>query len=83
MAESYAPPDWKKALTGRQFERSGMQAYGAAKLFNIMLAKEYSKRLKVTCALRFVCHAHLLCSVVAMALECTPRLLGCTMAGCL
>lgn len=46
MAESYAPPDWKKALTGRQFERSGMQAYGAAKLFNIMLAKEYSKRLK-------------------------------------
>ena len=47
MAESYAPPDWKKALTGRQFERSGMQAYGAAKLFNIMLAKEYSKRLKV------------------------------------
>ena len=47
MAESYAPADWKKALTGRQFERSGMQAYGAAKLFNIMLAKEYSKRLKV------------------------------------
>lgn len=47
MAESYAPPDWKSALTGRQFERSGMQAYGAAKLFNIMLAKEYSKRLKV------------------------------------
>lgn len=47
MAESYAPPDWKGALTGRQFERSGMQAYGAAKLFNIMLAKEYSKRLKV------------------------------------
>ena len=47
MAESYAPSDWKSALTGRQFERSGMQAYGAAKLFNIMLAKEYSKRLKV------------------------------------
>ena len=47
MAESYAPSDWKKALSGRQFERSGMQAYGAAKLFNIMLAKEYSKRLKV------------------------------------
>ncbi len=47
MAESYAPADWKSALTGRQFERSGMQAYGAAKLFNIMLAKEYSKRLKV------------------------------------
>lgn len=47
MAESYAPPDWKKALTGKQFERSGMQSYGAAKLFNIMLAKEYSKRLKV------------------------------------
>ena len=47
MAESYAPPDWKQALTGKQFERSGMQAYGAAKLFNIMLAKEYSKRLKV------------------------------------
>ena len=47
MAESYAPADWKKALTGKQFERSGMQAYGAAKLFNIMLAKEYSKRLKV------------------------------------
>lgn len=47
MAESYAPSDWKKALTGKQFERSGMQAYGAAKLFNIMLAKEYSKRLKV------------------------------------
>lgn len=46
MAESYAPSDWKKALTGKQFERSGMQAYGAAKLFNIMLAKEYSKRLK-------------------------------------
>ncbi|KAL0042386.1 hypothetical protein WJX77_010878 [Trebouxia sp. C0004] len=46
MAESYAPADWKSALTGRQFERSGMQAYGAAKLFNIMLAKEYSKRLK-------------------------------------
>jgi hypothetical protein len=49
MAESYAPADWKSALTGRQFERSGMQAYGAAKLFNIMLAKEYSKRLKVYC----------------------------------
>ena len=49
MAESYAPSDWKSALTGRQFERSGMQAYGAAKLFNIMLAKEYSKRLKVYC----------------------------------
>ncbi len=49
MAESYAPSDWKSALTGRQFERSGMQAYGAAKLFNIMLAKEYSKRLKVCC----------------------------------
>ena len=47
MAESYAPSDWKSALTGRQFERSGMQAYGAAKLFNIMLAKEYSKRLQV------------------------------------
>lgn len=47
MAESYAPADWKSALTGRQFERSGMQAYGTAKLFNIMLAKEYSKRLKV------------------------------------
>ena len=47
MAESYAPPDWKGALTGKQFERSGMQAYGAAKLFNIMLAKEYSRRLKV------------------------------------
>jgi len=47
MAESYAPSEWKKALTGKQFERSGMQAYGASKLFNIMLAKEYSKRLKV------------------------------------
>lgn len=61
MAESYAPPDWKKALTGRQFERSGMQAYGAAKLFNIMLAKEYSKRLKVSaCAVRCLPQPHLL-----------------------
>ena len=55
MAESYAPPDWKGALTGRQFERSGMQAYGAAKLFNIMLAKEYSKRLKVSCHTLVTC----------------------------
>ena len=47
MAESYAPPDWKGALRGGTAERSGMQNYGAAKLFNIMLAKEYSRRLKV------------------------------------
>lgn len=47
MAESYAPPDWKGALRGNTAERSGMQNYGAAKLFNIMLAKEYSRRLKV------------------------------------
>lgn len=66
MAESYAPSDWKGALTGRQFERSGMQAYGAAKLFNIMLAKEYSKRLKVcqrSIGIRHV-HLFLICATV-------------------
>ena len=63
MAESYAPSDWKSALTGRQFERSGMQAYGAAKLFNIMLAKEYSKRLKVCQGYYRIRQVHLFSSV--------------------
>lgn len=67
MAESYAPSDWKKALTGKQFERSGMQAYGASKLFNIMLAKEYSKRLKVChrCIFVSVCHVYLIDTLFA------------------
>ncbi len=42
--------DWKDVLQGKhgKDDRSGLGIYGTTKLFNIMLAKEYSRRLQVT-----------------------------------
>lgn len=41
--------DWKDILQGKdgKDQRSGVGIYSTTKLFNIMLAKEYSRRLQV------------------------------------
>ena len=49
IAEAVGRSDWKDLLQGKDNKdnRSGMGIYGTTKLFNIMLAKEYARRLQV------------------------------------
>ena len=48
LAESVGRPDWRDLLTGKgsKDKRSGLGIYGTTKMFNIMLAREYSRRLQ-------------------------------------
>ena len=48
VLEQTGRSDWKDLLTGKdgKDDRSGLGIYGTTKLFNIMLAKEYSRRLQ-------------------------------------
>lgn len=50
IAENAGRSDWRDVLQGKHNKdnRSGATVYGTTKLFNIMLAKEYSRRLQVT-----------------------------------
>lgn len=50
IAENAGRSDWRDVLQGKHDKdnRSGATVYGTTKLFNIMLAKEYSRRLQVT-----------------------------------
>ena len=49
IAENAGRPDWRDVLQGKDNKdnRSGMTTYGTTKLFNIMIAKELYRRLKV------------------------------------
>ena len=51
VAETVGRPDWKDLLTGKgnKDNRSGLGIYGTTKLFNIMLAREYARRLQARC----------------------------------
>lgn len=48
IAETAGRSDWRDVLQGKddKDKRSGATIYGTSKLFNIMLAKEYSRRLQ-------------------------------------
>lgn len=49
IAENLGRSDWKDLLTGKgsKDNRSGLTIYGTTKLFNIMLAREFARRLEV------------------------------------
>ena len=49
VLEQLGRSDWKDVLQGKhdKDDRSGLGIYGTTKLFNIMLAKEYARRLQV------------------------------------
>ncbi|KAL3155087.1 hypothetical protein ABBQ38_011150 [Trebouxia sp. C0009 RCD-2024] len=48
IAENLGRSDWKDLLTGKgnKDNRSGLTIYGTTKLFNIMLAREFARRLE-------------------------------------
>lgn len=58
VTETVGRSDWLDLLHGRDHkdERSGIGIYGTTKLFNIMLAKEFSRRLKQRGIDGFACH---------------------------
>ena len=66
IAENAGRSDWRDVLQGKHDKdnRSGATVYGTTKLFNIMLAKEYSRRLQVT-----------ICKVWVAYMGCAVRLL--------
>ena len=74
IAETVGRPDWRDLLTGKgnKDKRSGLGIYGTTKLFNIMLAKEYSRRLQAYCqhAARTIhsCRGMALCLIVLLTL---------------
>ncbi len=72
IAENAGRSDWKDVLQGKDDKdsRSGMTIYGTTKLFNIMLAKEYSRRLQarqqVTSLCNVICSAYVSWSTAAI-----------------
>jgi NAD(P)-dependent dehydrogenase (short-subunit alcohol dehydrogenase family) len=58
VAESFGRSDWLELLHGENHkdERSGLGIYGTTKLFNIMLAKEFARRLGGRGIDCFACH---------------------------
>jgi len=47
IAENFGRSDWKDLLTDKaNTDRSGIGIYGTTKMFNIMLAQEYNRRLQ-------------------------------------
>jgi len=56
ITETVGRSDWLDLIRGSKDTRSGIGIYGTTKLMNIMLAKEYSRRLKSRGVDGFACH---------------------------